>query len=81
MSKLEREKDEFSAELKNRSDSLTKQVENVGKLQKQVKELREKLENSEVQVDELRLINHRQSEENKALFKQVCLSVINIFQF
>ena len=73
VNKLEREKGELISELENRNNSLAKQSENVAKLQKQVKEMKEKLENTEIQVDELRQINQKQSDENRALFKQVGL--------
>ena len=71
VSKLEREKGELICEVENRDNGLAKQHENVMKLQKQVKEIKEKLENSEVQVDELRPANQKLVEENRALFKQV----------
>ena len=71
VNKLEREKNELISELENRNNSLAKQGDNVLKLQKQVKEVKEKLENSEIQVDELRQTNQKQSEENRSLFKQV----------
>ena len=71
VNKVEREKNELMSELENRNNSLAKQGDNVLKLQKQVKEVKEKLENSEMQVDELRQTNQKQSEENRSLFKQV----------
>lgn len=61
----------MNSELENRSNSLGKQGDIVVKLQKQVKDIKEKLENSEMKVDELVEANQRQSEENRALFKQV----------
>jgi predicted nucleic acid-binding Zn-ribbon protein len=73
VNKLEREKGELISELENRNNSLVKQSENVAKLQKQVKEMKEKLENTEIQVDELHQINQKQSDENRTLFKQVGL--------
>lgn len=72
MSKLEREKGELNAELESRNNGMAKQSENLVKLQKQVKEMKEKLESSKVQVDELRAVNQRQIEDNRSLFKQVC---------
>ena len=76
VNKLEREKQELTCEVENRNNNLAKQGEIVARLQRQVKEIKEKLENSEMQVDELRQISQRQTEENRALLKQVRSEVI-----
>ncbi len=81
MNKLEREKNELISELENRNNSLAKQGDNVLKLQKQVKEVKEKLENSEMQVDELRQTNQKQSEENRSLFKQVGFNYVLLYNW
>ena len=76
VNKLEREKQELTCEVENRNNNLAKQGEIVARLQRQVREIKEKLENSEMQVDELRQISQRQTEENRALLKQVRSEVI-----
>ena len=76
VNKLEREKQELTCEVENRNNNLAKQGEIVARLQRQVKEIKEKLENSEMQVDELRQISQRQTEENRTLLKQVRSEVI-----
>ena len=81
VNKVEREKNELISELENRNNSLAKQGDNVLKLQKQVKEVKEKLENSEMQVDELRQTNQKQSEENRSLFKQVGFNYILLYNW
>lgn len=75
VNRLEREKQELNCEVENRSNGLAKQGETVARLQKQVKETKEKLENSEMQVDALRQTSQRQTEENRALLKQVSLKL------
>ena len=76
VNKLEREKQELTCEVENHNNNLAKQGEIVARLQRQVKENKEKLENSEMQVDELRQISQRQTEEKRALLKQVRSEVI-----
>ena len=71
VSKLEREKVELAAEVENRGNNMTKQSGAFTKLQKQLKETKESLANSQQQVDELLEQGKTRSDDNRALFKQL----------
>ena len=71
INKLEREKSELASEVDSRGSNMAKQSEGFAKQQKQLKDVKEILVNSQQQIDELQEQSKRQSEENRALFKQL----------
>ena len=71
VNKLEREKSELESEVESRGSNMAKQSEGFAKQQKQLKDVKESLVNSQQQIDELQEQGKRQSEENRAMFKQL----------